>query len=58
MLVMKSFSKKDFWQWLIVAACFFVILFSIFTVVKASAYSVLVEDDFWHGNDVGVFGGG
>lgn len=26
--------------------------------MRASAYSVLVEDDYWHGYDVGVFGGG
>lgn len=35
--------------------CIFVMVFSIFTIVRASSYSVLIDDDFWHGYDVGAF---
>lgn len=35
--------------------CIFIMLFSVFTIVKASSYSVLADDDFWHCYDVGVF---
>lgn len=54
----KNREKKDFFRWMISSGCILIMLFSILTIVRASAYSVLVEDDYWHGYDVGVFGGG
>ncbi len=56
--IFKNREKKDFFRWMISSGCILIMLFSILTIVRASAYSVLVEDDYWHGYDVGVFGGG
>ncbi len=56
--IFKNRGKKDFFRWMISSGCILIMLFSILTIVRASAYSVLVEDDYWHGYDVGVFGGG
>lgn len=55
--IFKNRGKKDFFRWMISSGCILIMLFSILTIVRASAYSVLVEDDYWHGYDVGVFGG-
>ena len=54
----KNRGKMDFFWWMISSGCILLMVFSILTFVWASAYSVLVEDDSWHGYDVGVFGGG
>ena len=50
--------KRNWLKWLMLLGCVSIMLFSIFTIITASSYTVLVEDDYWHGYDVGVFGGG
>lgn len=52
---MNKFSKINLFKLAAAFTCIFIILFSVFTIVKASSYSVLADDDFWHGYDVGVF---
>ena len=47
---MKSVRKKG-----IVSVCIVILGWMIATMVKASSYTVLVADDFSHGNAVGVF---
>ena len=46
----KAIRKKG-----IIAICIILLGWMIMTMVKASSYSVLVADDFSHGNTVGVF---
>ena len=46
----KAIRKKG-----IIAICIILLGWMIMTMVKASSYSVLVADDFSHGNAVGVF---
>ena len=48
----KAIRKKG-----IIAICIILLGWMIMTMVKASSYSVLVADDFSHGNAVGVFHG-
>lgn len=55
---MKKSNLKAVLQWLIAAICLFVLLFSVFQITRNASYSVLVDDDFWHGHDVGVFHAG
>lgn len=55
---MKKSNLKAVLQWLIAAICLFVLLFSVFQITRNASYSVLVDDDFWHGYDVGVFHAG
>lgn len=55
---MKKSNLKAVLQWLIAAICLFVLLFSVFQITGNASYSVLVDDDFWHGYDVGVFHAG
>lgn len=50
---MKTLNKSNIFKYLVFSVCIFILLFSIFTIAKASSYSVLIEDDYWHGNDVG-----
>lgn len=52
---MNKFSKINLFKLAAAFTCIFIILFSVFTIIKASSYSVLADDDFWHGYDVGVF---
>lgn len=48
-------TKRNILKFLISCVCVLVIAFSIATIAKAASYSVLIEDDYWHGYDVGAF---
>lgn len=53
----RNLIKGSWSKWLILLGCVCVMSFSVLTIIGASSYTVLVEDDYWHGYDVGVLGG-
>ena len=52
---MKKYERMNVFKLIAFLICTFIMIFSIYTIARASSYSVLIDDDFWHGYDVGAF---
>lgn len=52
---MNNLGKRNLFNRFISFICITIMISSILIIAIASSYTVLIEDDYWHGNDVGAF---